>query len=64
MPSHVTITNPRNGLRFRECSLFPAKTRQGATRRSDLPTYARKSLVSGEPFLFELWHVSKLTSGL
>ena len=63
-PSPETIANPHNGLRFREGSLFPAETRRGATFRFGLPACARKSLVSGEPFLFGLWHVSKLTSGL
>ena len=32
-PSPVTIANPRNGLRFVECSLFRAETRRGATSR-------------------------------
>ncbi len=63
-PSLGTITNPRNGLRFRECSLFRAETRRGATRHSAPATSARKSLVSGEPFLFGLWHVSKTAVGL
>ena len=63
-PSPVTIANPRNGLRFRECSVFPAETRRGATSRFGQTACARKSLVSEETFLFGLWHVSKLTSGL
>ena len=63
-PSPVTIANPRNGLRFVECSLFRAESRRGATSRFGPPACARKSLVSGEPFSFGLWHVSKTAVGL
>lgn len=63
-PSPGTIANPRNGLRFREGSLFPAETRRGATGRSGLPACSQKSLVTRETFSFGLWHVSKTAVGL
>ena len=64
VPSPATIANPRNRLRFRECSFFRAESRRGATSRFGLPACARKSLVTRETFSFGLWYVGKLTSGL